>query len=96
MHHETTIEELIKGGLIGASLGAVLMEDKEEGAIIGSLIGAAFFSTKKANDEAKRLNVKLVVEEDGNLYEVNGIGEKRFIRKISKPSTRFPLRFKLK
>jgi hypothetical protein len=96
MQHETTIEELVKGGLIGATLGAVLMEDKEEGAIIGGLIGAALLSTKKANDEAKRLNVTLVVEEDGNLYEVNGKGYKRFIRKISKPSNRFPARFKLK
>lgn len=96
MHQNNTIEELVKGGIIGAALGAVLMEDKEEGAIIGSLIGAASFSTKKANEEAIRLNVKLVVEEDGNLYEVNGRGYKRFIRKISKPSTRFPARFKLK
>lgn len=59
------------------------------------MISAAFSSTKKANDEAKRLNVKLVEEENGNLYEVDGKGYKRFIRKISKPTTRFSSRFKL-
>lgn len=96
MYKATTIEELVKGGLIGATLGAALMEDKEEGALIGSLIGAALSSTKKANDEAKKLNIRLVEEENGNLYEVDGKGYKRFIRKISKPSTRFPSRFKLK
>lgn len=91
-----TIESLIKGGLIGAALGALLSKDKEEGAIIGSLLGAAFSATLKANEEARQTNVPVYVEEDGKLYEISSTGDKRFIKNIKKPAIDWPLRFKLK
>lgn len=96
MNHDSSFDDLVKGGLIGATLGAFLSADNEDGIVIGSLLGAVLISTKRASEQAKKLNVRLLVEEDGKLYEVIGESEKRFIRTIKKPSTRFPSRFKLK
>lgn len=96
MNYDSSFDDLVKGGLIGATLGAFLSADKEDGIVIGSLLGAALFSTKRASEKARKLNVRLLVEEDGKLYEVIGESEKRFIRIIKKPSTRFPSTFKLK
>ena len=92
----TTIESLIKGGLIGAALGALLSKDKEEGAIIGTLLGAAITATLKASEEAKKTDIPMFVEEDGKLYEVKSKDQKRFIKNIEKNPTNLSARFKLK
>lgn len=91
-----TIESLIKGGLIGAVLGGFLSKDREEGAVIGALLGAAISATLKANQEAQKRNVPVYVEENGELYEIGPSSEKRFIKKLKKPSRSLPERFKLK
>lgn len=93
---DTTIKSLIAGGLIGAALGALLSKDKDEGSIIGALLGAAFSATLTANQEAKKTNVPVYVEENGKLYAINPGGEKLFIKDIQKPSGKLPNRFKLK
>jgi pyruvoyl-dependent arginine decarboxylase (PvlArgDC) len=92
----TTIESLIKGGLIGAALGALLSKDKEEGAIIGTLLGAAFSATSKASEEAKKTAVPVYVEEDGKLFEIISIDQKRFVKNIEKNVSVLPEQFKLK
>lgn len=92
----TTIDSLIKGGLIGAALGALLSKDKEEGAVMGALLGAAISATLKASEEARKTNVPVYVEEDGMLYEISPDGKKRFIKKIIKPADELPEQFKLK
>lgn len=93
----TTIEAMIKGGLIGATLGAFLAKDKEDGAILGAILGSAILSTLEANKEARKTNVPLYVEEDGKLYLVNSAnGQKRFIRNIKRNPAQFPYEFKLK
>lgn len=91
----STLESLIKGGVIGAVLGAFLSKDKEEGALIGGLLGAAISATIQANEEAKKTNVPVYVEEAGKLYEITS-QEKRFVRQLKKPSRELPERFKLK
>lgn len=91
----SSIEGLIKGGILGAALGALLSKDKEEGAVIGALLGAAISATIKANDEAKKTNVSVYVEEDGQLFEISPEGQKRFVKKLNKPSAKFPHQFKL-
>lgn len=92
---EKTIETLVTGGAIGALLGAVLSKDKEEGAIIGALLGAAFAATLKAGEEAKKTKLPMYEEENGILYVITPSGEKRFIRKLKKPSRHSSERFKL-
>jgi hypothetical protein len=91
-----TIESLIKGGLIGTALGALLAKDKEDGAVMGALLGAAIAATLKANEAAQKTKVPVYVEEDGKLYEINQISGKRFIRNIKKSTVDLPQQFKLK
>lgn len=89
------IEALLAGGVIGAALGAILLKNKEEGAVLGALAGAALIATFKANEKAMQTNVPMYVEEDGNLYVVQKGGQKRFIRKIEKPTRKLQRSFKL-
>jgi hypothetical protein len=90
-----SIESLIKGGLVGAALGSLISNDKEEGAIFGALLGAAIAATLNAGEEARKTKLPLFVEEAGELYELSPNGNKRFIRKIEKPTQHFPEKFKL-
>jgi hypothetical protein len=97
MSRETnTIESLVKGGLIGAALGAILSKDKEDGAMIGALLGAVFSATLQANQNARKTNVPVYVEENGKLFVIEPNGTKLFIRDIQKPTLNYPKRFKLK
>jgi len=91
----SVIESLIKGGLIGAAMGALLSKDKEDGAVLGAILGAAVSATLKANEEAKKTNLPIYVEEEGNLYEIDALGNKNFIRTIKKPTKQWPDQFKL-
>ncbi len=91
----TSIESLIMGGFLGAGLGALLSKDKEEGAALGALLGAAIAATFHAGEEARKTNLPIFVEEKGILYEVSPSGEKRFVKKLKKPSRQIPEQFKL-
>lgn len=93
---EEILESLIAGGLIGAALGALLSKNKEEGATLGALAGAAILATFKANEKAMQTNLPMYVEENGNLYQIQPGGIKKFIRKIDKPSVKLQEHFKLK
>lgn len=93
---DNTIESLVVGGLIGAAIGALLSKDKEEGDVVGAILGAAFSATLAANEEAKKTNVPVYVEENGKLYAINPGGKKQFIRNIKKPTHKLPERFTLK
>lgn len=93
---EEIIKSLIAGGFIGAALGALISNDKEEGVTLGAIAGAALLATFRANEDAKRTNVPMYIEEDGQLFQVQPNGNKKFIRKIEKPSVRLQENFKLK
>lgn len=92
---EEILESLIAGGLIGAALGALVSKNKEEGITLGTLAGAAILATFKANEKAMQTNLPMFVEEDGNLYQIQSGGIKKFIRKIDKPSVKLQENFKL-
>jgi outer membrane lipoprotein SlyB len=91
------INDLIAGGLVGAALGALLSNENETGnnAVLGAIAGAAMVATFRANEEAKKTNIPLILEENGNLYEVYRNGEKRFLKKLEKSQTKVPTNFKL-
>lgn len=93
---EEILESLIKGGLIGAALGALLSKNKENGATIGALAGAAILATFRANEQAMQTNVPMFIEENNTLYEIKADGSKHFVRYIAKPNQQLPKRFKLK
>jgi hypothetical protein len=60
-----------------------------------NLINAAILATKKAKNKAIKINVPQVIEKNGNLYEINIIGEIRFLKKLNKPVNNLPKKFKL-
>ncbi len=91
--NEDKIEALVTGGVLGAAIGALFSKDKEEGAIIGALIGAAIAATAKASEEAKKTNIPQLVEENGKLYELNALGEKRLIKVLKKRKASLPEKF---
>lgn len=91
------LESLIAGGVIGATLGALLSnKNSEEGTLLGAIASAAILATYKANEIANKANVPMYVEENGNLYEVQAGSPKKLIKKIEKPSIKLQEHFKLK
>ncbi len=90
------IEALIKGGLLGAALGALFSKDKEEGALIGAILGAAVNATHQANEAAQQTNVPVYIEEDGKVFAISPNGHKKFVKNIQKPVISLPEQFKLK
>jgi hypothetical protein len=93
---EEIVASLIAGGIIGAALGALLSKNREEGATLGALAGATLLATFKANEKAMQLNMPMYIEEDGNLYEIQSGGIKKFIKTIDKPAVKIQENFKLK
>jgi hypothetical protein len=89
------LQFLIKGGLIGGALGALLSKEKAEGTLLGALAGAAIFATFNANEAAQKTNVPMYVVEDGYLYQIDEIGKKTQIRKVEKPKIQLEKHFKL-
>jgi hypothetical protein len=92
---KTSMDSLIAAGLIGASLGAFLSNDKEEGAVIGAILGAAISATAKASIEARKTQLPQMVEEHGALYEIDVNGEKRLVKNLNKTSRLLPDQFQL-
>ncbi len=89
------IDNLVVGGVVGATLGALISNNKERGATIGAIAGAALFATFNAHEKAKKSNLRLVYEEDGIIYEEHN-GIRKVLRKIEKPVFSFKNRYKLK
>lgn len=93
---EDILQALVAGGLIGATLGAIISEkNKGAAASIGAVAGAILLATFKANEAALESGVPLYEEQNGNLYQILPNGERKFIRKIDKPQD-LPKTFKIK
>ena len=93
---EEIVQSLIAGGLVGATLGALLSKNKEEDVLLGAIAGAALLATYKASELAKQSNLPMYVEENDILYMIHPNGEKLFIKKIEKANNKLPKSFKLK
>ena len=91
---EEIIESLIAEGLIGAALGALLSNNKNNGNEIGAIAGA-IIATYKASEKAKKANVPVYIKENGMLYEIAVNGERRFIKHLE-PNGQMPKNYKLK
>ncbi len=93
---EQIVESLVAGGLIGASLAALLSKNKEEGATVGAIAGAALLATYRANEQAVKTNVPVMIEENGKLFVLHPEGRKEFIREIPRKPFHLQKRFKLR
>ena len=87
------VRNLIAGGIIGATLGALIADDNQEGAIIGAMAGAVIFATLKANNEARQTKVPFYIQENGALYEIAADGTKHFVKKVEKSPIHLNKRF---
>jgi len=92
---ENSLEKTVASGFLGAVIGAVMADDKEEGAIVGALIGAALGAMSEANRVAKQSNVPLYEVQEGRLYKISPGREREFIRDIERSNKTYPKKFKL-
>lgn len=86
------LESLIAGGIIGATLGALITNNKN-GSVLGAIAGAAILATFKASERAKEMNFPLIVEENNVLYQIQEDGTKKLIKQLSRPSKRVVEKF---
>lgn len=77
---EEIFQSLIAGGIVGASLGALLSGgSRGQVTILGAIAGAAILATYKANEKALQTNLPMYAEENGSLYQIQADGKKNFI-----------------
>jgi hypothetical protein len=88
------LSSLLRDGFSGASF-SLLVGNKNDDNVIHLLAGAALLATYRACERALDTLLPLYIEEDGNLFEIKGNEEKKFIRKIEKPAKKLPQHFKL-
>lgn len=87
-------ESLIAGGLIGATLGALITNNKN-GSTLGALAGAVIMASLKASENALKTKIPLLMEEGDALYEIQPGGAKKFIKSIPKNTRQLPRNFTL-
>lgn len=92
------IESLIAGGLIGAALATLLSNKKNAGenALLGAIAGAAILASFKANQNAKKTEIPIVVEEDDAIYEITTEGKRKLIKQLPKSRRKVQKKFTLK
>lgn len=94
---EKILESLIAGGIIGASLGAIISRNnKGAGTLLGAIAGAAMLASYRASEEAKKTGISLILEENDDLYEVYSNGTKKFIKHLPKSNKILPKKFTLR
>ena len=93
MKNDTELfEAAILGGFVGAALEALIFNDKKASGL-GILAGAVIAASLKANEEATKTNIPLVLEENNILYKVNSDGTKKIIRRLPKNVRNIPKKF---
>ncbi len=90
------LQSLIDNGSIGEALSALILAKNEEDSLLGTIAGAAILATFKANKMAMATNIPMFIEESGNLYYIQPGEQKKFIRKLEKPTIKLHRSFKLK
>lgn len=80
MESDNIINDLIKGGIIGTALGALITNEKK-GVGIGAIAGAALFASLKANENAKKTNIPILIQEQDSLFKIMPNGDRIFIKK---------------
>lgn len=89
------IESLIAGGVIGASLGALISTSKGPGAVLGGIAGAAILASLEAYERARETGLSMVLEENDILYEIRSNGRKKKIKNLPAQNTALRKRFDL-
>ncbi|WP_244310485.1 hypothetical protein [Leptospira noumeaensis] len=93
---EETLNNLIKGGLLGAGLTALLKREADgEDIAVGAILGAAILASIKASERAKETKIPLLVQEGDSLYWKHPDGHKELFKKLPTDPNHLPPKFKL-
>lgn len=87
------ISELISSGIVGAALGKILT-GKNETALIWGLVGIAVTATYKAFKLSTESAPVLIID-NGDVYEVDKDGNRKFIKHLPKLDAKIPDKFKI-
>ncbi|EKJ87060.1 hypothetical protein CLV96_3588 [Leptospira meyeri] len=93
---EKTLNNLIKGGLLGAGITALLKRQADgEDIAVGALLGAAILASLKASERAKETKIPVLIQEGDSLYWKHHDGHKEFFKNLPNHSESLPKKFKL-
>ena len=94
---EAILRSLLLGGVLGASLGALILKNNRgESTVLGAIAATALLASVKANERAKKTEIPLVIEEDHALYRIYADGSRKFLKNLPKPEGSLPKKFTLK
>jgi len=88
------IKSAINGGVIGASLGA-LITGKGKDSMLSALVGAAIGASIKALEESREVEIPILYEEDGIVYRRYTDGRIEKVKTIERTKTKIPSTFSL-
>ncbi|TGM34784.1 hypothetical protein [Leptospira biflexa] len=91
------LKTLIKGGLLGAGLTALLKNGEADGEdlTIGAILGAAAVAAYQASQRAEKTDVPILVQEGDSLYWKDKSGNMTFFKKLPSGKHSSPSKFNL-
>ncbi|TGL71317.1 hypothetical protein [Leptospira kmetyi] len=91
------LENVIAGGILGASLTALLKDRDANGTdiVLGALLGAVVLASVNAKEKAKEYNQDVLVRKGDNLYRKTPDGREIFIRRLPPRKSNFPREYDL-
>lgn len=87
------ISELISAGIVGAALGKILT-GKKGNTIIWGLVGIAVAATYNAF-KASTKSAPVLIIDNGDVFEVDKYGKRKFIKHLPKIDAEIPDTFKI-
>ena len=89
------VEKALVGGVVGAALGA-MFSDKKEDSVAAGLIGAGLTAWVQATKKAKSHNHPLIYAEHNKLVRVHSDGKREEIKSLEKkPQRTLPESFEI-
>lgn len=93
---EETLNNLIKGGLLGAGLTALLSRRADgEDIAVGAILGAAIVAAFKASERAQKTKIPVLVLEGHSLYWKHPDGRKELYKELPNDTHNLPPKFRL-
>ncbi|MGV3664689.1 MAG: hypothetical protein ACO1NV_01055 [Leptospira bouyouniensis] len=91
------LQTLIKGGLLGAGLTALLKQGDADGEdlTIGAILGAVAVAAYQASQRAERTDVPILVQKGDSLYWKEKNGNMTFFKKLPSGKHSSPPKFTL-
>lgn len=91
------LQTLIKGGLLGAGLTALLTNGDADGEdlTIGALLGAVAVAAYQASQRAEKTEVRILVQKEDSLYWKEKNGKLTFFKRLPSGKQSSPSKFTL-